>query len=97
LYVKIFLSSAVKIFSEIKENCYGKVLERRKGPTLVRFLLLFELLLGLGVGLLKVAEVILEEPCLLSPLLFQLVELSLKIDVLRPLFGYALSLAASSW
>jgi hypothetical protein len=60
----------------------------------MRFLLLFELLLELGVGLLKVAEVILEEPCLSSPLLFQLVELPLKIDVLRQLFGYALLLGS---
>jgi hypothetical protein len=60
----------------------------------VRFLLLFELLLELRVGLLEVAEVVLEEPRLSSPLLFQLVELSLKIDVLRPLFGYALFLGS---
>jgi hypothetical protein len=60
----------------------------------VRFLLLFELLLELGVGLLEVAEVILEEARLSSPLLFQLAELSLKIDVLRPLFGYAFFLGS---
>jgi hypothetical protein len=60
----------------------------------VHFLLLFELLLELGVGLLEVAEVILQEPRLSSPLLFQLVELSLKIDVLRPLFRYALFLGS---
>jgi hypothetical protein len=60
----------------------------------VRFLLLFELLLELGVGLLEVAEVVLEEPRLSSPLLFQLVELSLKIDVLHQLFGYALFLGS---
>jgi hypothetical protein len=46
------------------------------------------------VGLLEVAEVILEEPQLSSPLLFQLVELSLEIDVLRQLFGYALLLGS---
>jgi hypothetical protein len=56
----------------------------------VRFLLPFELLLELGVGLLEVVEVVLEEPRLSSPLLFQLVKLSLKIDVLHLLFGYAL-------
>jgi hypothetical protein len=60
----------------------------------VRFLLLFELLLELGVGLLEVAEVVLEKPRLSSLLLFQLVELSLQIDVLRPLFGYALFLGS---
>jgi hypothetical protein len=49
----------------------------------VHFLLLFELLLELGVGFLEIVEVILEEPHLSSLLLFQLVELSLEIDVLR--------------
>jgi hypothetical protein len=71
-----------------------KVLERRKGPTLVRFLLLFELLLELGAGLLEVVEVILEEPHLSSLLLFQLVKLPLEIDVLRQLFRYALLLGS---
>jgi hypothetical protein len=61
---------------------------------LVRFLLLFELLLELGVGLLEVAEVILEQPHLSRPLMFQLVELSLKIDIFRLLFGYALVLSS---
>jgi hypothetical protein len=61
---------------------------------MVRFLLLFELLQELGVGLLEVAEVVLEEPHLSSPLLFQLIELSLKIDVLCQLFGYALFLGS---
>jgi hypothetical protein len=60
----------------------------------VPFLPLFELLLELRVGLLEVAEVVLEEPCLSSPLLFQLVELSLKIDVLHQLFGYAFFLGS---
>jgi hypothetical protein len=60
----------------------------------VRFLLLFELLLELRVGLLEVAEVILEQPHLSRPLLFQLVELSPKIDVLHQLFGYALFLGS---
>jgi hypothetical protein len=46
------------------------------------------------VGLLEVAEVVLEQPCLSCPLLFQLVELSLKIDVFRLLFGYALVLGS---
>jgi hypothetical protein len=60
----------------------------------VRFFLLLELLLELEVGLLEVAEVVLEEPRLSSPLLFQLVELSLKIYVLRKLFRYALLLGS---
>jgi hypothetical protein len=60
----------------------------------VRFLLFFELLLvrplfslelfpELRVGLLEVAEVVLEEPCLPSPFLLQLVEFSPEIDVLH--------------
>jgi hypothetical protein len=44
--------------------------------------LLFELFLELGVGLLKVAEIVLEEPRLSRPLQLQFVELSLKIYVL---------------
>jgi hypothetical protein len=60
----------------------------------VHFLLLFELLLELGVGLLEIAEVIFEEPCLSSPLSLQLVKFSLKIDVLRQLFGYAFVLSS---
>jgi hypothetical protein len=67
----------------------------------VRFLLLFELLLmrllvflelflELGVGFLEVTQVVLEEPCLSSPLLLQHVKLSLKIAVLRLLFRYVL-------
>jgi hypothetical protein len=53
----------------------------------VPFLLLFELLLELGVGLLEVVEVVVEQPRLSRPLLFPLVELSSKIDVLHQLFG----------
>jgi hypothetical protein len=60
----------------------------------VCLLLLFELLLELGVGLLKIAEVILEEPHLSSPLLLQLVKFSPKIDVLCQLFGYAFVLGS---
>jgi hypothetical protein len=60
----------------------------------VCFLLLFELLLELGVGLLEVAEVILEQPCLSRPLSFQLVEISLKIDVFHLLFRDALVLGS---
>jgi hypothetical protein len=49
----------------------------------VRLLLFFELFLELGVGLLEIAEIILEEPRLSSLLQLQLVKLSLKINVLR--------------
>jgi hypothetical protein len=52
----------------------------------VRLLLFFELFLELGVGLLKIAEIILEKPRFSRPLQLQLVELSLKIHVLRQLF-----------
>jgi hypothetical protein len=60
----------------------------------VRLLLFFELLLELGVGLLEVAEVTFEEPCLSSPLLLQLVKFSLEINVLRQLFRYAFVLGS---
>jgi hypothetical protein len=43
---------------------------------------------------LEIAQVVLEEPCLSSPLLLQLVKFSLKIAVLRLLFGYALFLGS---
>jgi hypothetical protein len=48
------------------------------------------LFLELGVGFLEVTQVVLEEPCLSSPLLLQHVKLSLKIAVLRLLFRYVL-------
>jgi hypothetical protein len=48
--------------------------------------LLFELFLELGVGLLKIAEIILEEPYFSCPLQLQLVELSLKIYLLLLFF-----------
>jgi hypothetical protein len=57
---------------------------------LVRRLLFLELFLELKVGFLEVSQVILEEPCLSSPFMFQHVELSLKIAVLHYLLGYAL-------
>jgi hypothetical protein len=60
----------------------------------VRLLLFFELLLELGVGLLEIVEIVLVEPCLSSPLLLQLVKFSLKINVLRQLFGYAFFLGS---
>jgi hypothetical protein len=55
----------------------------------VRLLLFLELFLEFGVGLLEIAEIILEEPCLSISLLLQLVKFSLKTNVLRQLFGYA--------
>jgi hypothetical protein len=46
----------------------------RKGLALMRFFLLLELFLELGVGLLKITDVILEQPCFSCQLLLQLVE-----------------------
>jgi hypothetical protein len=58
----------------------------RKGLGLVRLFLLLKLFLELGVGLLKIAKIVLEKPCFSCPLLLQLVELSLKIYVLSLFF-----------
>jgi hypothetical protein len=52
----------------------------------MHFFLLLELFLELGVGLLKITNVILEQPCFSCPLLLQLVELFSKIDVLSEFF-----------
>jgi hypothetical protein len=52
----------------------------------VRLFLLLKLFLELGVGLLKIAEIVLEKPCFSCSLLLQLVELSLKIHVLSVFF-----------
>jgi hypothetical protein len=52
----------------------------------MRFFLLLELFLELGVGFLKITDVILEQPCFLCPLLLQLVKLFTKIDVLSDFF-----------
>jgi hypothetical protein len=52
----------------------------------VHLFMLFELFLELGVGFLEVAEIVLEEPRFSRLLQLQLVELSLKIHVLRKLF-----------
>jgi hypothetical protein len=57
----------------------------KKGLALVHLFLFFELLLELEVGLLKVAEIVLEEPHFSCQLELQIVELSLKIYVLRQL------------
>jgi hypothetical protein len=70
----------------IQDKLLSERTRGKKGLALVRLLLFFELFLELGVGLLKIAEVILEEPCFSRPLQLQLVELSLKIYVLRLLF-----------
>jgi hypothetical protein len=57
---------------------------------LERPLLFLELLLELRVGSLEVLHVVLQEPCLSSPFLLQLVELPLQIQVLRLLIVDAL-------
>jgi hypothetical protein len=56
-----------------------------KGLVLMHFFLLLELFLELGVRLLKITDVILEQPCFSCSLLLQLVELFAKIDVLSEL------------
>jgi hypothetical protein len=58
----------------------------RKGLALMRFFLLLELFLELRVGLLKITDVVLEQPCFSCPLLLQLVELFTKIDILSDFF-----------
>jgi hypothetical protein len=58
----------------------------RKGLALMRFFLLLKLFLELRVGLLKITDVILEQPCFPCPLLLQLIELLAKIDVLSEFF-----------
>jgi hypothetical protein len=52
----------------------------------MHFFLFLELFLELGVGLLKIMDVVLEQPCFLCSLLLQLVELLAKIDVLSEFF-----------
>jgi hypothetical protein len=52
--------------------------------------LLLELFLELGVGLLEVFQVILEQPSLSSSLLLQYVQLLLQIAILRNFFRDAL-------
>jgi hypothetical protein len=58
----------------------------RKGLALMRFFLLLELFLELRVGLLKITDVVLEQPCFSCSLLLQHVELFVKIDVLSDFF-----------
>jgi hypothetical protein len=76
--VKTLFSTQFKL---LRESTRGK-----KGLALVRLFLLFELFLELGVGLLKVAEIVLEEPRFSHLLQLQLVELTLKIYVFILLF-----------
>jgi hypothetical protein len=52
----------------------------------MRFSLFLELFLELGIGLLKIVDVVLEKPCFPCLLLLQLVELLAKIDVLLEFF-----------
>jgi hypothetical protein len=54
---------------------------------LVLCLLLLELLLELGVGLLEVLQVILEQPSLSSSFLLQYVQFSLQIAILCNFLG----------
>jgi hypothetical protein len=58
----------------------------RTGLALKRFFLLLELFLELGVGLLKITDVVLEQPRFSCPFLLQLVELFAKNDVLSEFF-----------
>jgi hypothetical protein len=81
LYVKSFLSSAVKIVFRTQDKLLRESTQASKGLALVRLFLLLKLFLELGVGLLKIPEIVLEKPYFLCPLLLQLVELSLKIYV----------------
>jgi hypothetical protein len=64
----------------------------RKELALMRFFLLLELFLELGAGLLKITDVILEQPCFPCSLLLQLIKLLAKIDVLSEFFLYVLIL-----
>jgi hypothetical protein len=86
LYVKIFLSSAVKTVFRTQDKLLRESTRASKGLALVHFFLFFELFLELGVRLLKIEKIVLEKPCFSCPLLLQLVEFSLKIHVLLVFF-----------
>jgi hypothetical protein len=86
LYVKIFLSSAVKTIFRTPDKLLRESTRASKGLALVRFFLLLKLFLELEVGLLKIAKIVLEKPCFSCPLLLQLVEFPLKIHVLPVFF-----------
>jgi hypothetical protein len=60
----------------------GESTRARKGLALICFFRLLELFLEHGVGLLKITDVVLGQPCFFCPLLLQLVELFAKNDVL---------------
>jgi hypothetical protein len=62
LYVKSFLSSAVKIVFRTQDKLLRESTRARKGLALVRLFLLLKLFSELGVGLLKIAEIVLEKP-----------------------------------
>jgi hypothetical protein len=76
----------VKIVFRIQDKLLRESTRGKKGLAFGCLFLLFELFLELRVGLLKVAEIVLEEPRFSCPLQLQLVELSLKIYVLLMLF-----------
>jgi hypothetical protein len=72
----------VKTVFRTQDKLLRESTRARKGLALVCLFVLLKLFLELGVGLLKIADIILEKPCFSCPLLLQLVELSLKIYVL---------------
>jgi hypothetical protein len=76
----------VKTVFKTQDKLLRESTQARKGLALVRLFLLLKLFLELGVGLLKIAEIVLEKPCFSCPLLLQLVELSLKIYFLLVFF-----------
>jgi hypothetical protein len=76
----------VKIVFRTQDKLLRESTRSRKGLALVPLFLLLKLFLELGVGLLKIVEIVLEKPCFSCPLLLQLVKLSLKIYVLSVFF-----------
>jgi hypothetical protein len=76
----------MKIFFRTQDKLLRESTRARKGLALVCLFLLLKLFLELGVGPLKIAEIILEKPRFPCLLLLQLVELSLKIYVLSVFF-----------
>jgi hypothetical protein len=82
----------VKTVFRTQDKLLRESTQARKGLALVRLFLLLKLFLELGVGLLKITEIVLEKPCFSCLLLLHLVELSLKIYVLLVFFWYALIL-----
>jgi hypothetical protein len=76
----------VKTVFRTQDKLLRESIRARKGLALVCPFPLLKLFLELGIGLLKIAEIVLEKPCFSYPLLLQLVELSLKIHVLSVFF-----------